>query len=159
MWTSPGRAGQQLRGGQGCAAYAGDAQELAPSGDAVLHEPARGRARPGGLGRCNEAEHGCLTAQRRAQDGLVELAGPLVVVEPPAQHHDQALGRGHLGDEPGVRPAPLLQRCPEVGADRSFGHAALLLPQLFYRESVAAATNSSSMNSAAWRSWACWKWA
>jgi hypothetical protein len=31
--------------------------------------------------------------------------------------------------------------------------------KLLYRESVAAAANSSSMNSAAWRSWACWKWA
>jgi hypothetical protein len=88
-------------------------KELAPGSDAILHEPARGRAGPGGPARVGKAEPRGLAAKRVAQDGLIELARPIVIVAPPAQHHHQTLRRGeyhplasrdppHLGDEPRV---------------------------------------------------------
>src|SRR5215217_4592855 len=108
-------------------------------------------------------------AQRLTEDVLVELAGPLMVVAPTAERRHQApglgqafpFGRGHPShrrNELGVGRSLLRHRCSEPCADRWRNHVFLLLP----RASPGVGTrgrNSRSMNSAAWRSWACWKWA
>lgn len=84
-------------------------------------------------------ELGLVEPEGTAEDLAVEAAGPLVIVQPPAKHRDQARGRRqrlplpschlpHLGDQPRIGPALVLQGCSELGADGPLSHVALLLP-------------------------------
>jgi hypothetical protein len=127
------------------------------------------RVRPRGEegdGRLIAEQLEAMLSGRSAQQVTVEVVGLLMVVDPPADQADEALRFGEddavegslaaqLSDQPGVRSAQFLEGDGQA-VDAGCCHA-LRLPHASQRESVAAATNSLSMNSAAWRSWACWK--